>query len=106
MTGRYKDCLSRQISEALMINNSPDVLLNSKGEYGHNSVTRLVVQEDAWTRRERDRLEEEQADLNKRQVEQFKHQKLFQVMEHKTSKEVHLSGVAGDSSNVSCTPPM
>ena len=105
VTGRFKDCLSRQISEALMINNSTDVLLNSKGEYGHNSVTRLVVQEDVWTRRERDRLEEEQADLNKKQVEQFKHQKLFQVIDIKDSKEVHLSGVAGDSSNVSCTPP-
>ena len=105
VTGRFKDCLSRQISEALMINNSTDVLLNSKGEYGHNSVTRLVVQEDVWTRRERDRLEEDQADLNKKQVEQFKHQKLFQVIDNKDSKEVHLSGVAGDSSNVSCTPP-
>ena len=105
VTGRFKDCLSRQISEALKINNSPDILLNSKGEYGHNSVSRLVVQEDAWVRRERDRLEEEQADLNKKQVEQFKQQKLELVMEHKNSKEVHLSGVAGDSSNVSCRPP-
>ena len=33
VTGRFKDCLSRQISEALRINNSTDVLLNSKGEY-------------------------------------------------------------------------
>ena len=104
VTGRFRDCLSRQISEALMINNSPDILLNSKGEYGHNSVSRLVVQEDAWVRRERDRLEEEQAEVNKKQVEQFKQQKL-ELVKHKTSKEVHLSGVAGDSSNVSCTPP-
>jgi hypothetical protein len=77
VTGRFKDCLSRQISEALRINNSTDVLLNSKGEYGNNSVSRLVVQEDAWVRRERDRLEEEQAELTKRQVDQFKHQKMM-----------------------------
>ena len=50
------------------------------------------------------RLEEEQAELNKKQVEQFKQQKL-ELVKHKTSKEVHLSGVAGDSSNVSCSPP-
>ena len=65
-------CLSRQISEALRINLSKDVLLNSKGEYGNNSVSRLTVQEDVWDRRERDRLEEEQEELNKKQVEEFK----------------------------------
>ena len=77
VTRRFKDCLSRQMSKALRINNSTDVLLNSKGEYGNNSVIRLVVQEDAWVRRERDRLEEEQAELTKRQVDQFKHQKMM-----------------------------
>ena len=77
VTRRFKDCLSRQMSKALRINNSTDVLLNSKGEYGNNSVSRLVVQEDAWVRRERDRLEEEQAELTKRQVDQFKHQKMM-----------------------------
>ena len=46
----FKDCLSRQISEALRINHSKDMLLNSKGEYGHNSVSRLTVQEDVWER--------------------------------------------------------
>ena len=78
--GRFKDCLSRQISEAIRINNSTDVLLNSKGEYGSNSVSRLVVQEDAWVRRERDRQEEEQTELNKRQVDQFRNQKMRQEM--------------------------
>ena len=42
VTGMFKDCLSKQISEALRINNSADVLLNSKGEYGHNSASRLA----------------------------------------------------------------
>ena len=79
VTGMFRDCLSRQISEALRINNSTDVLLNSKGEYGHNSVSRLVVQEDAWVRREKDRLEEEQVEQTKKQVEMFKHQKMKQM---------------------------
>jgi hypothetical protein len=77
VTGMFRDCLSRQISEALRINLSKDVLLNSKGEYGNNSVSRLTVQEDVWDRRERDRLEEEQEEeLNKKQVEEFKMRKM------------------------------
>ena len=72
VTGMFKDCLSRQISEALRINNSIDVLLNSKTEYGHNSVSRLTVQEDVWERKERDRQTEEQEKLNKQRVEEFK----------------------------------
>jgi hypothetical protein len=75
VTGMFKDCLSRQISEALRINHSKDVLLNSKGEYGFNSVSRLTVQEDVWERRERDRLDEEQEELNKKQVEEFRRMK-------------------------------
>ena len=76
VTGMFIDCLSRQISEALRINLSKEVLLNSKGEYGNNSVGRLTVQEDAWDRKERDRLEEEQEELNKKQVEEFKREKM------------------------------
>ena len=75
VTGRFKDCLSRQISEALRINLSRDVLLNSKGEYGHNNVSRLTVQEDVWERRKNDRLAEEQEELIKKQVEEFRKQK-------------------------------
>ena len=43
----FKGCLSRQISEALRINFSTDVLLNSKGKYGNTSVSRLNVHKDA-----------------------------------------------------------
>ena len=76
VTGMFRDCLSRQISEALRINLSKDVLLNSKGECGNNSVSKLTVQENAWDRKERDRLEEEQEELNKKQVEEFKRKKM------------------------------
>ena len=78
ITGRFKDCLSRQISEALRINMSRDSLLNSKREFGHNSVSRLTVTEDMRERRERERLEEEQEELNKRMVAQFRIQKSSQ----------------------------
>ena len=34
VTGRYKDCLSRQVSEALAIRNAPQgSILNSKSEF-------------------------------------------------------------------------
>ena len=72
VTGRFKDCLSRQIGEALRINYSKDVLLNSKGEYLCNTISRLTIEEGAWERKERSRLEEEQEELDKKRVEEFK----------------------------------
>jgi hypothetical protein len=71
-SSRFRDCLSRQIGEALNINFSNDVLLNSKGEYLINSVSRLTIKEDAWERRERTRREDEQEELDKKRVEAFR----------------------------------
>ena len=65
ITAMYKDCLSRQIGEALRINYSKDRILNSKGEYLSNCISRLTVEEDAWERRERSRQEEESERLEK-----------------------------------------
>ena len=75
ITARYRDCLSRQIVEALRISFSKDILLNSKGEYMCNTVSRLTIAEDVWERRERGRLEDEQEELDKRKVEEFKRMK-------------------------------
>ena len=85
ITGRFKDCLSRQISEALRISMSRDALLNSKGEYGHNSVSRLTVSEDMWERKERDRREEEQEEVDKKLVEAFRLQKCSQYIPSSTT---------------------
>ena len=71
VTAIYRDCLSRQIGEALRIHNTTDEILNSKSEYMANSVRRLTVEEDAWERRERSRREQEDEELNKRMVEEF-----------------------------------
>lgn len=65
LTSRYRDCLSRQIAEALRINYSKDIILNSKGEYLSNTISRLSIEEDAWERRERCRIEEEEDKMNK-----------------------------------------
>ena len=58
ITSMYRDCLSRQIGEALKINFPKDNILNSKGEYLSNCISRLTVEEDAWERRERSRQDD------------------------------------------------
>ena len=72
ITGRYRDCLSRQVAEALRIHYSKDNILNSKSEYRSNTVSRLSIEEDAWERRERTRLEEEEDKLAKERIEVFR----------------------------------
>ena len=72
ITARYKDCLSRQIGEALRISYTKDIILNSKGAYMNNTVSRLTIEEDAWERKERSRLKEEQDKLDIMRVEAFK----------------------------------
>ena len=68
----FKDCLSRQIGEALRIQYSPDMILNSKSEYLDNCITRLTIEESQWERREREKNEEFQEELLKTEVEKFK----------------------------------
>ena len=65
-TDKRENCRSRNIvyecrliGEALRINYSKDVILNSKGEYMTNTISRLSIEEDAWERKERSRAEEE-----------------------------------------------
>ena len=81
ITARYRDCLTRQIGEALRINNSKDNILNSKSEYQNNTISRLTIEESAWERRERSRVEEEEDKLNKEEVEKFKRLKTASQME-------------------------
>ena len=54
ITTTFKDCLSSQIGEALQIQYSPDIILNSKSEYFDNCITRLTIEESQWERRERE----------------------------------------------------
>ena len=71
ITAKYGDCLSRQIGETLRIHYSKDVILNSKSEYMSNTISRLTIEKDAWERKERSRMEEEQEALDKVEVETF-----------------------------------
>jgi hypothetical protein len=81
ISARFRDCLSRQIGEALKINFSKDILLNSKSEYNNNSLNRISIQEDAWERRERGRQEEEEEELAKKNVEEFRRKKKLEPVE-------------------------
>ena len=87
ISARFKDCLSRQIGEALKINFSKDILLNSKSEYNNNSLNRISIQEDAWERRERGRQEEEEEELVKRNVEDFRRKKMNVPADYSTDEE-------------------
>ena len=78
ITARFRDCLSRQIGEALRISNTKDTLLNSKAEYMANSLSRVTMKEDPWEQRERTRKDEEMEELIKKQVEDFKRHKSAQ----------------------------
>ena len=71
VTAMFKDCLSRQVAEALRINYSKDEILNSKGEYMGNSIIRLVVEEESWERKKRAREDDEQEMMAKKRVEEF-----------------------------------
>ena len=89
VTERFRDCLSRQVSEALRISWTEDSILNSKAEYGHNTVSRLSVVEEVGDRKERERLEEEQEEIMKEMVARFK-------MEKAAHRFVQPSGRRGD----------
>ena len=52
---QYRDCLSRQVGEAMHILFSKYKLLNSKNEYVQNCISRITVSEQVWKRKKRRR---------------------------------------------------
>ena len=66
---QYKDCLSRQVGEAIKILYSRDNLLNSKSEYISNCLTRLTVPEEDWEKNKRERSEMEEERLENEKLE-------------------------------------
>ena len=43
----YKDALTRQVSEAILIESLAN--LNSRAEWGRNKITRLRIDDDVWS---------------------------------------------------------
>ena len=74
--GSYKDCLTRQVSEALKIHNSKDELLNSRNEYASNHLSRIVVDMDSVARKRQVQREEEEERQAARMLESFKAAKM------------------------------
>ena len=72
---KYKDCLSRQLGEALSIFTSKDKLLNSKNEYISNCISRLAVQEGVVEKKRREMREEVEEREALEKLKKFKEQK-------------------------------
>ena len=80
---QYKDCLSRQVGEAISILLSNDNLLNSKNEYLSNCITRVSVEEDVFERKSREAREEEEERQEDIKLEEFKREKSKSTWEMK-----------------------
>ena len=70
--GVFKDCLSRQVAEAMRLMMTNDSILNSKNEYLQNCIPRIVVEESKFERMQREREEELNELEEKKRVEKFK----------------------------------
>ena len=84
---QYKDCLSRQIGEAIKIQRTTDNILNSKCEYLSNCLTRLTVLEDDWERRRREKDEEIAENEEKAELERFRNLKMSDKNQGKDEKD-------------------
>ena len=86
----FKDCLSRQVAEAIRIHYATDELLNSKNEYNANHLSRVIVDEDAYTRKKREKMEEVAELEEKRKWEEFKKEKRTQPKRQRVKEDESL----------------
>ena len=84
----FKDCLTRQIHEAVKIHQSEDVLLNSKGEYISNSISRVTVDSDALNKRKKD-MEDEAERQRLKNLEEFKKVKTIKGIKRSKRGSTH-----------------
>ena len=71
----FKDCLSRQIHEAVAIFLAEEPLLNGKNEYMNNCISRVTVNEDNFERKKRELKEEREENERLIKLEAFKNEK-------------------------------
>ena len=69
---QYKDCLSRQVGEAIANFLSKDSLLNNKNEYIQKCISRITVEEDKYARKKRLLEKEEEERKEEQEVLRFK----------------------------------
>jgi hypothetical protein len=68
----FRDCLSRQVAEAISILYTKDQILNSKNEYMANCLTRICIEENRFEKKQKERQAEEQEEVEKHQLLAFK----------------------------------
>ena len=72
ITKKYRDCLSRQVGEAIAIHMSGDELLNSKNEYASNCISRVGVEETTFERKQREWEEETDEKKEEERLDAFR----------------------------------
>ena len=73
---RFRDCLSRQVAEAIAILYMEDQILNSKNKYMANCLTRICIEENRFEKKQRERQAEEQEEAEKQQLLAFKNENM------------------------------
>ena len=68
----YKDCLSRQLAEAVAIHVTGDKILNGKCEYLQNNIARVKVDETDIDKKKREAKEDEEERKRLIEIEKFK----------------------------------
>ena len=71
----FKDCLTRQLTEAKAISLSGDGLLNGKCDYLTNCITRVTLDEDVYEKKKREMREEFEEKERIESLENFKKEK-------------------------------
>ena len=83
----FKDCLSRQISEAVAIMMTGDNILNGKCEYLRNCIARVKVEEDDIERKKREMFEESEEKERIESIEKFRKEKEPGLLRIKRKRE-------------------
>ena len=84
---RFRDCLSRQVAEAIKILTTKDSILNSKNEYLNNCIPRIVVDETRLERLMREQREEKNEKDELKRLENFRLEKQSQKRSSRTAEE-------------------
>ena len=85
----YKDCLSRQLAEAVAIHATGDKILNGKCEYLQNNIARVKVDETDIEKKKREAKEDEEERERLIEIEKFKADKLPQQLGQKRRRHSH-----------------
>ena len=92
----FKDCLTRQTTEAVAIMLHQGDLLNGKNDYLTNCITRVKVEEDAYQRKRREHKEEDEK-VRLAMLEKFRAEKSSAITgtKRRTTFSIHKGDQSG-----------